>query len=217
MRSAIPSTMAVLPTPGSPISTGLFLVRRDRTCIARRISSSRPMTGSSLPLRASSVRSRVYLASDWYFPSASGSVTRCVPRTSASAFMSASLRTPASFRARLAAPWSLASSASRRCSLETYSSLNSFDWRAGVLDQVARAAARRRCRRSSRAPAAARRARSATAWRTCAGSTPSLRSSAPADAVLLVEQRQRAGAPASTPDARGSRPAHARPGPPPGP
>ena len=28
MRSARPSTMAVLPTPGSPISTGLFLVRR---------------------------------------------------------------------------------------------------------------------------------------------------------------------------------------------
>ena len=31
MRSARPSTMAVLPTPGSPISTGLFLVRRDST------------------------------------------------------------------------------------------------------------------------------------------------------------------------------------------
>ncbi len=28
---AIPSTIAVLPTPGSPMSTGLFLVRRDRT------------------------------------------------------------------------------------------------------------------------------------------------------------------------------------------
>src|SRR5207237_999561 len=28
MRCAKPSTMAVLPTPGSPISTGLFLVRR---------------------------------------------------------------------------------------------------------------------------------------------------------------------------------------------
>ena len=49
MRCARPSTMAVLPTPGSPISTGLFLVRRCRTWIARRISSSRPMTGSSLP------------------------------------------------------------------------------------------------------------------------------------------------------------------------
>ena len=46
-----PSTMAVLPTPGSPISTGLFLVRRDSTWMTRRISSSRPMTGSSLPCR----------------------------------------------------------------------------------------------------------------------------------------------------------------------
>jgi hypothetical protein len=44
--------MAVLPTPGSPISTGLFLVRRLRIWMTRRISSSRPMTGSSLPLRA---------------------------------------------------------------------------------------------------------------------------------------------------------------------
>ena len=49
MRCASPSTMAVLPTPGSPISTGLFLVRRDSTWMTRRISSSRPMTGSSLP------------------------------------------------------------------------------------------------------------------------------------------------------------------------
>ena len=31
MRWARPSTMAVFPTPGSPMSTGLFLVRRERT------------------------------------------------------------------------------------------------------------------------------------------------------------------------------------------
>ncbi len=65
IRLASPSTIAVLPTPGSPISTGLFLVRRDRTWITRRISSSRPMTGSSLPSRAASVRSRPYLARAW--------------------------------------------------------------------------------------------------------------------------------------------------------
>ena len=57
MRWARPSTIAVLPTPGSPMSTGLFFVRRESTWMTRRISSSRPMTGSSLPLRASSVRS----------------------------------------------------------------------------------------------------------------------------------------------------------------
>ena len=63
MRSASPSAMAVLPTPGSPISTGLFLVRRLSTCIVRRISSSRPMIGSILPWRAASVRSREYFLS----------------------------------------------------------------------------------------------------------------------------------------------------------
>ena len=63
IRWASPSTIAVLPTPGSPISTGLFLVRRESTWITRRTSWSRPITGSSLPRSASSVRSRPNLAS----------------------------------------------------------------------------------------------------------------------------------------------------------
>ena len=62
IRRARPSTMAVLPTPGSPIKTGLFLVRRDRISITRRISSSRPITGSSLPSAAIRVRSRPYFS-----------------------------------------------------------------------------------------------------------------------------------------------------------
>mmetsp|Transcript_27147 Transcript_27147/g.52912 ORF Transcript_27147/g.52912 Transcript_27147/m.52912 type:complete len:329 (-) Transcript_27147:239-1225(-) len=61
MRWARPSAIAVLPTPGSPIRTGLFLVRRDRIWIVRRISSSRPMTGSRRPCLASFVRSLPYL------------------------------------------------------------------------------------------------------------------------------------------------------------
>ena len=60
MRCARPSTIAVLPTPGSPISTGLFFVRRESTWITRRISSSRPITGSSLLWRAASVMSSAY-------------------------------------------------------------------------------------------------------------------------------------------------------------
>ena len=63
MRCARPSTIAVLPTPGSPISTGLFLVLRDRMRTTRRISSSRPITGSILPLRACLSRSIPYLSS----------------------------------------------------------------------------------------------------------------------------------------------------------
>ena len=65
MRLARPSTIAVLPTPDSPISTGLFLVRRCNTCVTRRISSSRPITGSSLPCSARSVRSIVYFSNAW--------------------------------------------------------------------------------------------------------------------------------------------------------
>ena len=57
---ARPSAIAVLPTPGAPISTGLFLVRRARICMVRRTSSSRPMTGSRLPCKARAVRSVAY-------------------------------------------------------------------------------------------------------------------------------------------------------------
>ena len=44
--------MAVLPTPGSPMRTGLFFVRRESTCMTRSISFARPMTGSSFCSRA---------------------------------------------------------------------------------------------------------------------------------------------------------------------
>src|SRR5438874_150538 len=55
---ASPSTIAVLPTPGSPIRTGLFFLRRDRISITRSISFCRPIVGSSWPSAASWVRSR---------------------------------------------------------------------------------------------------------------------------------------------------------------
>ncbi len=45
---ARPSTMAVLPTPASPSSTGLFFVRRQRIWMTRSISFLRPMTGVHL-------------------------------------------------------------------------------------------------------------------------------------------------------------------------
>ena len=65
MRCASPSTIAVLPTPASPMSTGLFFVRRFSTCITRATSTSRPMTGSSFACFANSVRSRAYFVSAW--------------------------------------------------------------------------------------------------------------------------------------------------------
>ena len=52
IRWANPSTTAVLPTPGSPISTGLFLVRLESTCTTLLTSLSRPITGSSCPSAA---------------------------------------------------------------------------------------------------------------------------------------------------------------------
>ena len=61
IRWASPSAMAVLPTPGSPISTGLFLVFRDRIRTTFRISSSRPMTGSIFCSLARFTRSVPYL------------------------------------------------------------------------------------------------------------------------------------------------------------
>ena len=94
MRCARPSTTAVLPTPGSPISTGLFLVRRARICMTRRISTSRPITGSSLPRRASSVRSRAYCSSARNVDSGFCEVTRWLPRTDVSACRIASREAP---------------------------------------------------------------------------------------------------------------------------
>ena len=60
---ASPSTMAVFPTPGSPMRAGLFLVRRDRIWITRVSSSSRPITGSSCPSAAIRVKSRAHWSS----------------------------------------------------------------------------------------------------------------------------------------------------------
>ncbi len=62
MRVARPSTIAVLPTPGSPSRIGLFFVRRERIWMIRSTSFSRPMSGSKVPVAASWVRSRLYSA-----------------------------------------------------------------------------------------------------------------------------------------------------------
>ena len=66
---ARPSTMAVLPTPGSPIKTGLFLVFLDRMVVMLRISSSRPITGSSFLFLHSSFIFRPYFSNTFSFSS----------------------------------------------------------------------------------------------------------------------------------------------------
>ena len=114
IRKASPSAIAVLPTPGSPIRTGLFFVRRLSTCMVRRISSSRPMIGSILPSRAASVRSRVYFFSASYCCSALAlSAVRPLRRSLIAAFRPCAV-TPAAFRASLAPDFVTASAVSSR-------------------------------------------------------------------------------------------------------
>ena len=118
IRCARPSTIAVLPTPGSPISTGLFFVRRESTWITRRISSSRPITGSSLLARASAVRSRPNFSSASAISSAFGEVTRLEP------WVSSTARASDSRSGRMSAtPLDSSASASSRWPTEMYSSL----------------------------------------------------------------------------------------------
>ena len=56
INQAKPSAIEVLPTPGSPTRSGLFLRRRHKICAARSISFSRPIKGSVLPFCASTLR-----------------------------------------------------------------------------------------------------------------------------------------------------------------
>ena len=77
---AKPSTTAVLPTPASPISTGLFFVRRLNICISRLVSSSRPMTGSSLSSLAIWVKLREYFSIVLNFFNDSVSIILLSPR-----------------------------------------------------------------------------------------------------------------------------------------
>jgi hypothetical protein len=60
---------------------GTIWVRRDNTWIVRPISSSRPITGSSLPSRAASVRSRVYDFPDKGYSRQCGGVDRLNSRS----------------------------------------------------------------------------------------------------------------------------------------
>ena len=61
--SARPSAIAVLPTPGSPIKHGLFLVFLDKILITFLISVSLPITGSNFCSLASFTKSWPYFFS----------------------------------------------------------------------------------------------------------------------------------------------------------
>jgi len=103
MRQASPSAIAVLPTPASPTSSGLFLRRRHSTCTTRSTSDSRPISGSMRPSFAIWFRFCV----NW----ASG-VSFCAAASSDSAF--ASLALAASVLLVLAMPCEMKFTTSRR-------------------------------------------------------------------------------------------------------
>ena len=117
IRRARPSTIAVFPTPGSPMRTGLFFVRRLMTCMTRRISSSRPMTGSILSMRARAVRSMQYFSRERILLSGSWLSTLWLPRTFFKASRRAFLVHPT--RRRVSPTWSSDCAMARRmCSTE---------------------------------------------------------------------------------------------------
>ena len=124
IRCAKPSAIAVLPTPASPISTGLFLVLRESICMQLRISSSRPITGSSFCLRASSTRSVAYLLRESNVASGLSLVTRTLPRAFAMDFIKLSLVAPY-WLSKLATDLPLSKIANITCSTDTYSSFMS--------------------------------------------------------------------------------------------
>ena len=115
MRCASPSTMAVLPTPGSPMSTGLFLVRRQRICTRRSSSRSRPIRGSSWLSKAACVKSRLNsVSSDVSLARLEGAFSLDWRLNSS---RSVERRSPRSWRISAANDFSSRSKPSKRCSV----------------------------------------------------------------------------------------------------
>src|SRR5215831_2292565 len=117
MRCAKPSTMAVLPTPGSPMSTGLFLVRPQRIWMTRSTSDSRPTSGSSAPSEAACVKSRLNSARSDVSLGREAVVFSPVVRDSSS--RNAERRRPRSIRISAPKHFSSRKIPSRRCSVPT--------------------------------------------------------------------------------------------------
>ncbi len=118
IRWARPSATALLPTPGAPMRTGLFLVRRERICARRSVSRSRPITGSSFPCLARAVRSRLFFSRvDSSFLAAPPSSSPSW-REAASSF-SASISQPNTVRMRTATQSSSSSIACHSVSVPT--------------------------------------------------------------------------------------------------
>ncbi len=119
---AKPSTTAVLPTPASPIKTGLFLVFLDKICITFLISSSLPITGSIFCALALSTKSTPYLLSTSYVSSGLSVVTLTFPLTSINAFIKAFMLKLQLCNTFFTVLSPLSNKAINKCSTETKSS-----------------------------------------------------------------------------------------------
>mmetsp|Transcript_4000 Transcript_4000/g.11702 ORF Transcript_4000/g.11702 Transcript_4000/m.11702 type:complete len:204 (+) Transcript_4000:173-784(+) len=135
MRIASPSAMAVLPTPGSPMSTGLFFCLRARIWMVRSSSSSLPTSGSMAPSAAAFVRSLPNCSSIaplpcWPFPPFWVTLTSSRSSFSCSSFVISSgtldASTPSFSRALDALPPSSFMRASRMCSVSMPLAFTSF-------------------------------------------------------------------------------------------
>ena len=189
MRCARPSTIAVLPTPGSPISTGLFLVRRCRIWMhaADLVVAADHRVELALAGALGQVE-RVFrerLALRFIGLAAARSLP---PRTSSIAFSSASCDAGCFSSRRLAL---VAGAASRNSSEAMYWSPRFCASLSATLSscvEVARdSALRPACLRPSAAASTACRADSS---RSELGCRPPCATSAGDAAVLLVEQRE---------------------------
>ena len=122
IRCANPSTAAVLPTPGSPINTGLFFVLRESILITFLISLSRPITGSSFWFLALSTKSCPYLDKASYVLSGLSDVTFTLPLTVSNASRNLSLLIPYSLNSSATSLLGLSINERKICSTDTYSS-----------------------------------------------------------------------------------------------
>ena len=126
IRIANPSAIAVLPTPASPIRTGLFLVLRERILTTFLISSSLPITGSILCCFALSTRSVPYLFKTSYVDSGLSLVTLALPRICIRADKKLSFVIPLSFKISETSLEGFSMIPYNKCSTDINSSFISF-------------------------------------------------------------------------------------------
>ena len=123
---ARPSTMAVLPTPASPIKTGLFFVFLESIRIVFLISLSRPITGSIFWFFASETSSVPYFSKTLYVDSGLSVTTLVFPLILLNSLIKLSFVKLNSLKISFNKLSGFSKNAIKICSTETYSSFMFF-------------------------------------------------------------------------------------------